>query len=275
VRIALLGMVQAGRTMSIQITTHNDVLRHTLRRVAIASGLTIVMTLATILLSLGTNPAALVRVDFVIIMSLGAATTISASLSGALSYRSARLMQQLTLMRGELARISQTDQLTGLLNRRGFDEAAMPALGSAYHAGLPAVVFMCDIDHFKSINDRFGHEFGDKALIEIAGVLRHFSHTHGALVARHGGEEFAVLMIGITHEQAEVYAEEIRKSCAAREIRSGEICERLTISIGFTVARAQTDLAKIMRIADQALYTAKRQGRDRVVRVDEATLAAA
>jgi diguanylate cyclase (GGDEF)-like protein len=134
---------------------------------------------------------------------------------------------------------------------------------------------MCDIDHFKSINDRFGHEFGDKALIEIAGVLRHFSHTHGALVARHGGEEFAVLMIGITHEQAEVYAEEIRKFCAAREIRSGEICERLTISIGFTVARAQTDLAKIMRIADQALYTAKRQGRDRVVRADEATLAAA
>ncbi len=75
-------------------------------------------------------------------------------------------------MRSELSRISQTDQLTGLLNRRGFDDAAMPALRSARQAGAPAVVFMCDIDHFKSINDRFGHEFGDKALIAVAAVLR-------------------------------------------------------------------------------------------------------
>jgi len=274
-RAAVLGMVRTGWAMSFHITTHKDVLRHTARRVAIASGLTIVMTSAITLLTLGTNPDALVPVGYVIIMSLAAATTISASLSGALSYRSALLMQQLTLMRGELARISQTDQLTGLLNRRGFDEAAMPALASAYHAGLPAVVFMCDIDHFKSINDRFGHEFGDMALIEIAGVLRHFSRTHGALVARHGGEEFAVLMIGISHEQAEIYAEEIRKSCAMREIRSGEISETMTISIGFTVARRETDLARIMRIADQALYMAKRQGRDRVIHADEAALAAA
>ncbi|MGQ0686805.1 GGDEF domain-containing protein [Bradyrhizobium sp.] len=261
--------------MSIQITTHGDVLRHTARRVAVASSLSIVLTTAIVLTYLGSNPAALVRTGDVIVMSLVAATAISAMLSGILSYRSARLMQQLTLMRCELSRISQTDQLTGLLNRRGFDEAALPALSSAYHAGLPAVVFMCDIDHFKSINDRFGHEFGDRALIEIAGVLRHFSRTHGALVARHGGEEFSVLMIGISHEQAELYAEEIRKTCAAREIRSGEICERLTISIGFTVARGETDLAHIMRIADQALYTAKRQGRDRVVRADEMALVAA
>jgi diguanylate cyclase (GGDEF)-like protein len=274
--VAVLGVTPGiERTMSIHITTHNDVLRHTARRIAVASGLTIVMTLAILFLTLGTNPDALVPVGFVIIMSLVAATTISASLSGALSYRSALLMQQLTLMRSELSRISQTDQLTGLLNRRGFDEAAMPALNSAYHAGLPAVVFMCDLDHFKSINDRFGHEFGDKALIEIAGVLRHFSRSHGALVARHGGEEFAVLMIGITHEEAELYAEEIRMSCAAREVRSGEVCERMTISIGFTVARRESDLAKIMRVADQALYMAKRQGRDRVVHADEVALAAA
>ncbi|MFO1111266.1 MAG: GGDEF domain-containing protein [Bradyrhizobium sp.] len=256
--------------MSIHITTHDDVLRHTARRVAVASGLAVAMTLAIVLLTLGTDPAALVPVGFVIWLSLGAAATIAALLSGILTYRSALLMQQLTLMRSELSRISQTDQLTCLLNRRGFDEAALPALRSASHASLPAVVFMCDIDHFKSINDRFGHEFGDKALIEIANVLRHFSRTHGALVARHGGEEFSVLMIGITHEQAELYAEEIRKTCAAHEIKSGEISERLTISIGFTVARGETDLAKIMRIADLALYTAKRQGRDRVIHADEA-----
>ena len=82
-------------------------------------------------------------------------------------------------------------------------------------------------------------------------------------------------MIGISREQAEEYAEEIRRSCAAREIRSGDICETMTISIGFTVTRGEADLARIMRIADQALYMAKRQGRDRVIRADEATLAAA
>src|SRR5207253_4153226 len=146
---------------------------------------------------------------------------------------------------------------------------------SAYHTSLPAVIFMCDIDHFKSINDRFGHEFGDKALIEIADILRQFSRAHGALVARHGGEEFAALMIGITREQAEQHAEDIRKACSLREITSGEISERVTISIGFTVSRGEAELAKIMRIADQALYTAKRRGRDRVERADEYSLAAA
>jgi diguanylate cyclase (GGDEF)-like protein len=261
--------------MTTQINTHNDVLRHTARRVSVAAALSIVMTAAIASMQFGTNPAALVRVGDVLVIGLCAAAAISATLSGILSYRSALLMQELTLTRSELSRISQTDQLTGLLNRRGFDDAASSALRSAYHTGLPAVIFMCDIDHFKSINDRFGHEFGDKALIEIADVLRQFSRAQGALVARHGGEEFAVLMIGITREQAEQHAEEIRKACSVREISSGEISEHMTISIGFTVAHGETELAKIMRVADQALYTAKRRGRDRVERADEFSLAAA
>jgi diguanylate cyclase (GGDEF)-like protein len=134
---------------------------------------------------------------------------------------------------------------------------------------------MCDIDHFKSINDRFGHAFGDKALIEIAEVLRQFSRAHGALVARHGGEEFAALVIGISREQAEHYAEDIRRACSSRKIANSEASERVTISIGFTVSRGETELAKLMRIADQALYTAKCRGRDRVERADEHSLAAA
>src|SRR6478609_5170524 len=118
-----------------------------------------------------------IRVGDVIVLSLCAATSISAALSGIMTYRSALLMQELTLTRSELSRISQTDQLTELLNRRGFDDAATAALRSAYHAGLPSVIFMCDIDHFKSINDRCGHEFGDKALIAVADVLRQFSRA--------------------------------------------------------------------------------------------------
>jgi diguanylate cyclase (GGDEF)-like protein len=261
--------------MSFQITTDNDVVRQTIRRVVISTGISFAMTLTMLLLSLGSNPDALIRVGDVILISLCAATIIPAVISGILSYRSARLMKELTLTRSELSRISRTDQLTGLLNRRGFDDAAMPALRSANQAGVPVVVFMCDIDHFKTVNDRFGHEFGDKALVEIAAVLREFSQVRGGLVARHGGEEFAVLMTGITHEQAELYAEDIRKACAACDIANGDISERMTISIGFTLACGESDLAGIMRIADQALYMAKRQGRDRVVRADDMALAAA
>lgn len=261
--------------MSLQITTDADVTRQTFRRIGISTGISMVMTAAMLVLSLGSNFDATIRVGDVMLISMCAATVIPAVISGMLSYRSARLMKELTLTRSELSRISQTDQLTGLLNRRGFDDAATPALRAANQAGVPVVVFMCDIDHFKSINDRFGHDFGDKALVEIGTVLREFSQTRGGLVARHGGEEFAALMIGLSREQAEIHAEEIRRTCAHREIRSGDICEHLTISIGFTVTCGESDLAMIMRTADQALYMAKRQGRDRVVRADEATLAAA
>ena len=258
--------------MAIQINTHGDVLRHTARRCGLSAGLTIVMTLTTLVLILGTDFDATVRVGYVIGFSLCVATAISSMLSGALSYRSALVMRELTLTRIELARISQTDQLTGLLNRRGFDEAAVPALSAARDAGVSAVIFMCDIDHFKSINDRFGHEAGDKVLVGMADVLRRFARKDGVLVARYGGEEFAALMIGISSDQAEQYAEEIRKACAAKEILIGEASERVTISIGFTVSRGDVDLAKMMRIADQALYTAKRRGRDRVVQADRRSL---
>jgi diguanylate cyclase (GGDEF)-like protein len=266
----MLGMVPTERTMSLQITTDADVMRQTMQRIAVSTGISLAMTATFTLMSLGGNPDALVRVGDVIIISLCAATMIAAVISGILSYRSARLMKELTLTRRELSRLSQTDKLTGLLNRRGFDEAATLALRTACQASASAVVFMCDIDHFKSVNDRFGHEFGDKALQEIAAVLREFAASRGGLVARHGGEEFAALMTGISREQAEIFAEEIRCACAHREIRSGDVCETMTISIGFTVTRGETDLARIMRIADQALYMAKRQGRDRVIRADDA-----
>lgn len=261
--------------MTYQITTRGDALRHAARRVAVAVSLTIVMTAVTTLLQLGTDLDASVSVGQVIFSSLCAATAISAVLAGGLSFRSALLMRDLTLARSELARISHTDQLTGLLNRRGFDEAAASALRSAFAANLPAVVFMCDVDRFKSINDRFGHEFGDSVLVEIADVLRSFASKDRVLVGRHGGEEFAALMTGITREQATQYAEDIRLACAAREISIDENSTRVTISIGFTVARDEVDLSKIMRIADRALYAAKHGGRNRVERADAPSLVAA
>ncbi|MDE2375894.1 GGDEF domain-containing protein [Bradyrhizobium sp.] len=261
--------------MATQISTHGDVLRHTGKRAAIAAGLTIVMTAITLLADLGTNFDATVSVGHILCFSLAVATLISISLSAALSYRSARLMRDLTVTRSELSRISQTDQLTGLFNRRGFDDAAVLALTSARKRAVPVMVFLCDIDHFKSINDRFGHEAGDNVLVEIAGVLRRLAKDEGALVARYGGEEFAGLVVGATRDQAEQYAEQLRTACSAREIPIGSHLERVTISIGFTVSCADADLAELMRIADRALYAAKRRGRDRVVEADARSLVAA
>ena len=261
--------------MSLQITTRKDVLRHTARRVAVAVALAVAMTTVATLLHRGTDFDATVRVGDVIFSSICAAVAISTVLAGGLIFRSAWLIRDLTLARTELARLSDTDQLTGLLNRRGFDAAAALAMRSAHAAGAQAFIFMCDVDRFKSINDRFGHEFGDKVLVEIADILRAFARRDGAIVGRHGGEEFAAAIVGITHEQAATYAEDIRQACAAREISIEGIATRVTISIGFTVAREEDDLSTIMRVADRALYIAKHGGRNQVARADAASLVAA
>jgi diguanylate cyclase (GGDEF)-like protein len=254
--------------MTIQLITRKDVLRHTAMRVVVAVSLTIALTLAMTLMQFGTDPDASVRAGFVTRSVIGIGVIVSALLTAGLSYRSALVMQELALTRAELLRISRTDLLTGLLNRRGFDEAAASALAKADQENLTVVAMMCDIDRFKAINDRFGHEFGDKVLVQIGDVLRTFSQSNAMLVARHGGEEFAALLIGATNEQAAQYAEAIRRECAAREVLSEDGSIHVTVSIGLTLSHGEIDLQKIMRVADQALYVAKHRGRDRVARTE-------
>jgi diguanylate cyclase (GGDEF)-like protein len=253
--------------MTIQLVTHGDALRHTAGRVVVAVSLTVVLTWSMTLMQFGTDPDATVRAGFVTTSVIAIGIIVSALLTAGLSYRSALVMRELALARAELLRISCTDQMTGLLNRRGFDDAATARLTKAHEANLTTTVLMCDLDRFKTINDKFGHEFGDKVLVAIAGVLRLFAQETGALVARHGGEEFAALMIGITPEQAARYAEDLRHACA-KEVFSEDMSACVTISIGLASSRGEIDLPKIMRMADQALYVAKHRGRNRVARSD-------
>lgn len=213
----------------------------------------------------GTDPDASVRVGFVTICSLVIATLLAAVLSGALSYRSGRLLQQLMQAQAELLRIARTDPLTGLVNRRGFDEAAALTLSEACEAGQSAVALMCDIDRFKAINDRFGHEFGDVVLAKIGEVFRAFAARHGVLVARHGGEEFAALIVGATIDEVASRAERLRQMCAAKEISHNGTSIHVTVSIGIAASQDEADLSKVMRLADDALYAAKHRGRNRVV----------
>ncbi|WGR94685.1 GGDEF domain-containing protein [Bradyrhizobium sp. ISRA443] len=250
--------------MAIKIETHGDVVRRTGKVMATAAAASAVMSFTMVALAFGRDFAAPITVGQMQFFGLTAGVFIALSLSGAMSYRSGCLMLELAQTRRELAQISQTDQLTGLLNRRGFDAAAATALDQAQADGASAAVLMCDIDHFKSINDRYGHEIGDKVLVAIADVLRQFALRRGALVARYGGEEFAVVLTGLSHEQAADGAEEIRRDCAARTILDDVTQLPVTISIGFTIKTSGFDLGDLMRTADQALYTAKRHGRDRV-----------
>jgi diguanylate cyclase (GGDEF)-like protein len=252
----------------IEINTHSDALRHTAKRIMVAVSMTAAMSLVSTIVLLGTDMDASVRIGYVVTSTFCVGVGISALLTGALTYRSALLMRELTLTRTELFRLSRTDQLTGLLNRRGFDEAATAALEKAHQGKLPAVAMMCDIDRFKVINDEYGHEFGDRVLVQIGEVLRVFANDNGLLVARHGGEEFAIMAIGLTNEQAMIYAEALRQGCCAREVSNGVISISITVSIGLAAPQGETDLSKIMRIADQALYTAKHCGRNRVSRAE-------
>ncbi|KIZ39726.1 MULTISPECIES: GGDEF domain-containing protein [Rhodopseudomonas] len=252
--------------MTSQVLTRRDIVRYTAGRVAITVSLTGLVTAITVVLHLGGDLSATVPVGQVILSSILVSVIVSASLSAALSYRSALVQQQLTLARTELARAARTDPLTGLLNRRGFDEAATAILEQA-QSDHEVVALMCDIDRFKSINDQFGHEFGDRVLAEIGGILRRFAEANDLLIARHGGEEFAALLVGANAEHAVCRAEALRDLCATA-VAVDEASVQITVSIGLTSHVGEIDLSSIMRLADQALYQAKDRGRNRVVQID-------
>jgi diguanylate cyclase (GGDEF)-like protein len=130
---------------------------------------------------------------------------------------------------------------------------APQALEKAGKSNVPAVAFMCDIDRFKAINGEFGHDFGDRVLIEIAEAMRSFGEANGMVVARHGGEEFAAFMIDVTIEQAVQHANALRRIFAAKKISiSGDAFASVTLSIGLATSNDPTTLLDIMRTADQA-----------------------
>jgi diguanylate cyclase (GGDEF)-like protein len=161
------------------------------------------------------------------------------------------------------------DPLTGITNRRGFDEAIEREWRRTQRAPGPISVIMFDIDHFKEYNDRFGHPAGDARLISVAHTIDEAARRTGDLAARYGGEEFAMLLPGTPLDGAYAIAEAIR--LAVREL-TGDDETRLTISAGCATAYPFSDPLDAMKPvnllaeADAALYVAKTTGRDRVCR---------
>ncbi|MBO9712422.1 GGDEF domain-containing protein [Sphingomonas sp.] len=156
---------------------------------------------------------------------------------------------------------ARRDPLTDLPNRRAFEEAYAAQAAS----GEKICVAMCDVDHFKSVNDRFGHAVGDRVLKAIADALTHSCGHH--LVARYGGEEFAVLFSGIDLEIARATLDGARASVAAKRYRLRESDEPLgavTFSAGLTLVVRGDSYQSSFQRADQLLYVAKEGGRNRV-----------
>ena len=165
----------------------------------------------------------------------------------------------------KMAEMATTDGLTKLRNHRNFQDKLDEMLARADRLSKPLTLIMTDIDHFKSVNDNYGHPVGDKVLKEVAGVLT-ASVRQIDMVARYGGEEFAIVLEETERKGAYKLAERIRQDIADRRIYSekGEI--NITISMGIACYPEDTrDKLTFVRYADQALYKAKNSGRNRTV----------
>ena len=165
----------------------------------------------------------------------------------------------------DLQRRAVTDPLTGLLNRRGLEDATAAMMVRAARAGVPLSVVIGDIDHFKAINDTYGHDAGDRV---IASFARDLKRRDSDETARLGGEEFVVVCWNATADAAATLAETLRADFAARSHETNGARIEATASFGVADWHAREPFDMALKRADEALYRAKREGRDRVVRSD-------
>ena len=162
---------------------------------------------------------------------------------------------------------SMRDHLTGVHNRRSFDTQLAKAIIGARDSGEKMCLVMSDIDHFKKINDVYGHSTGDKALQHVARIMAECVKGQD-VVARYGGEEFAIILPRTRLRNAAVLAEQVRSTISSRPVttRDGKVLiKSVTVSFGVAELTEADDISAIVHRADQNLYQAKETGRNRVV----------
>jgi diguanylate cyclase (GGDEF)-like protein len=179
-----------------------------------------------------------------------------------------RLRLALETANQRLKRLVAVDALTGIANRRHFDRALDRELRRARRERLPLSLVFLDLDEFKRFNDTYGHARGDEVLRLVAQTLDETFRRGGDLVARYGGEEFAVVLPGVDGKRAGLYAERLRRRIWRLAIPYGasQVSDRMTISGGVATVAPPHMVAPedLLRAADQALYRAKCQGRNRI-----------
>lgn len=158
---------------------------------------------------------------------------------------------------------AHTDPLSGLYNRRGFEDRAAALLDHCSRSGLPAALVLADLDHFKAINDVYGHQAGDRVIADFAGRLQAAAGS-GGTAGRLGGEEFAVVLPFADLAAARMLAEAVRVAFSSGTVDGLPPGVRITASFGVAARSGDEGLEPLMRRADEALYKAKQNGRDSV-----------
>lgn len=160
-------------------------------------------------------------------------------------------------------KIANTDSLTKLLNRRGFDEALEHYWRTNQKSRSPLSLIYCDVDNFKDINDLYGHSIGDECLKSVAAILYSQQRSSNDVAARWGGDEIAILLDGANSTEATTIAERFRASVKALD--NGGPAMTISVGVVTMIPKANIAAAQFLGYADDALYQAKREGRDRVV----------
>ena len=171
---------------------------------------------------------------------------------------------RLSVLNDKLAILSSTDQMTGLLNRQSFIDRLDDCLERHGLEGSAGVLAYMDADHFKMLNDLFGHAFGDTVIEMLAKHIRQAARP-GDLCARLGGEEFGIFLNGADHDESASIAEALRKSVEREGRQFGVPEARISVSIGLALHRPGVNAIELMREADRSLYAAKHGGRNSVV----------
>jgi diguanylate cyclase (GGDEF)-like protein len=230
-----------------------------LRTVAVILG---IFALGAYLGGLGSGQQIFDLAVWVLAAGIGAALHFSLQKSLRQSYLSTQLMSE-SLNR---------DALTGIHNRRMFDEHAARLWQQAARTGAPVALLMIDIDHFKAFNDYGGHQAGDACLVKVASVLNRAARRPLDLTARYGGEEFAVLLYDTRRDSVEELCRELHAGLAALAIQHPAFTggQPVTFSIGAACVepRPERRVEGLIQLADEALYAAKERGRNRTVVMD-------
>ena len=203
-----------------------------------------------------------------LVESLVSATAKMQRRSHDLEHKLQATSKEVTKLRDNLERVREeamTDSLTGIANRKRFDESLRKACREADSHGTPLSLVLCDIDFFKRFNDTWGHQTGDQIIRFVAGCLtRHAPEAH--VVARYGGEEFGIVMPAATPQEALAIAEKIRRTVESKKLlrkSTNEDLGNITISMGIASFQAGESIETLIERADTHLYRSKTEGRNR------------
>jgi diguanylate cyclase (GGDEF)-like protein len=244
---------------------------HRLLLAVFFSGITVVLLVFG---QRGTDPTTINLIIISVILSNAMGVIVATRLS-TLRRRQFLSRVELERVRDELEIMATTDSLTGALNRRRFLELAEDELERAHRYHRPLSIVAVDLDHFKEVNDRLGHAAGDDVLAAFARTLREQTRRQD-IVGRLGGEEFAVIVPEASLAEATELAERIRAHLSTTLVLTGGVALTVTASLGVTeVISTDQSAGSVLQRADEALYRAKRHGRNRVeAAVPEASLGA-